>query len=156
APAWLSLDSANRLVGQPPPVPGGQTYSFTITARDGVGPDAVQNFVLTTAGQATPAFTSPDSAGFTQGVPGHFTVTAASFPSPHCTVVPAWRRAGLFFSDLGGGTGAIYGPPALGTSGKSPYSITVTATDNNVFTSLTQALTVVVAPPAPTVQLLAV
>jgi hypothetical protein len=55
-------------------------YAFTFTAFNGVPPDATQSFTLNV--QQPPAITSVNSATFTVGAPGTFTVTTTGFPTP--------------------------------------------------------------------------
>src|SRR5262249_44774638 len=47
APAWLSINGSNQLVGTPPQSAGNSVVTFTITASNGVNPNAVQSFTLT-------------------------------------------------------------------------------------------------------------
>src|SRR5262249_26824372 len=58
-------------------------YPVTITATNGVGTPASQNFTLTVANNvtATPLFTSAPSAAFTLGLGGTFTITTATTPA---------------------------------------------------------------------------
>ena len=59
------------------------TFPISITASNGVSPDANQSFTLA-VGQ-TPAITSTASATFTKGVLGTFTPAASGFPGPTIT-----------------------------------------------------------------------
>src|SRR5207245_1911978 len=72
-------DGTATLAGIPLADSGG-TYALTLTAHNGVGSDATQNFTLTV--DETPAITSADHYGFTEGMPGSFTVTTRGFPTP--------------------------------------------------------------------------
>src|SRR6266852_2597203 len=65
------------LAGTPDALTGG-TYSFTITAANGVGSNATQTFTLTV--DQAPAITSISSTTFTVGTAGTFTVTSTGFP----------------------------------------------------------------------------
>jgi hypothetical protein len=46
APSWLSINSSNQLVGTPPAAAGNTSATFTITASNGVAPEAQQTFTL--------------------------------------------------------------------------------------------------------------
>jgi uncharacterized repeat protein (TIGR01451 family) len=70
-----------------------------------------------------PVFTSPDSASFTEGTFGSFTVSTTGSPTPSIELngddsLPN----GLNFTDNGDGTGTLSGTPAAGTSSNSPYA----------------------------------
>jgi len=130
------------LAGTPTADIGG-TYPITITAANGVGADAVQDFTLTVA--AAPTITSADSATFTAGRAGSFAVATSGYPAPALTESGA-LPAGVTFADNGNGTGTLAGTPAAGTGGT--YLITITAA--NAVGSYTQELTLTVAA-APTI-----
>ena len=72
-------DGTATLAGTPAAGTNG-TYTFTIDASNGFGPDATQSFTLTVDG--APAITSGDSATFTEGSAGSFTVTTTGTPTP--------------------------------------------------------------------------
>src|SRR5207249_2995321 len=64
APAWLSINANNQLVGTPP-LNSSNTVSFTITASNGLAPAATQNFTLTVDQAA--ALTSGNATVFVEG-----------------------------------------------------------------------------------------
>ncbi|HET6931490.1 MAG TPA: putative Ig domain-containing protein [Candidatus Acidoferrum sp.] len=114
------------------------SFPFTITANNGVGTAATQNFTLT-VGQA-PAITSGASTTFTVGAAGTFNVTTTGFPVPSLTetgVLPS----GVTFVDNGNGTAKLSGTPAAATGGS--YSITIKA-HNGAGTDATQTFTLTV------------
>ena len=74
-------DGTATLAGTPAAGTGG-TYPLIITAANGVGPNATQNFTLTV--NAAPAITSAASTTFTEGQVGSFTVTHQRPPRPPC------------------------------------------------------------------------
>ena len=111
-------------------------YPITITAANGVLPNATQAFTLTV--NQGPAITSANSATFTTGVAGSFTVTTSGVPAPTVTIGGVPLPANLMFADNGNGTGTLSGTAAAGTEG--PYALTFTAT-NAAGTSAPQAFT---------------
>jgi len=122
----------------------GGSYPITITASNGVLPNATQNFTLTV--NDAPAITSADHTTFTVGTPGTFTVTTTpGTPSSTTLTKTGTLPSGVTFTDNGDGTATIAGTPAAGTGGS--YSLTITAS-NGVLSS-TQSFTLTVnQPPA--------
>jgi hypothetical protein len=99
-------DGTATLAGTPGPDTGG-TYSFTVTAANGVGGDDTQIFTLT-ANQA-PAFTSgPLPTTLTAGVPVSLQLTATGNPAPTFSLDSGQLPPGL---TLDPATGAIAGTP---------------------------------------------
>lgn len=112
------------------------TYPITLTADNGVGTPATQNFTLTiTADTSAPAVSSPDQATGLAGTPFNFTVTTYGFPVPALTKTGA-LPGGLTFTDNGDGTATIGG--TLGVNAQGIYSLTITA-NNGVSPKATQA-----------------
>ena len=106
-----NVDGTATLSGTPAAGTGG-TYALTITAANGVLPDATQSFTLTVASQA-PAITSADSTTFTTGTVGTFTVTTTGFPTSALTETGA-LPTGVTFVDNGDGTATLAGTPGGG------------------------------------------
>ena len=132
------VDNGNgtaTLSGTPDPGTTG-VYTLTFTAANGVLPNATQTFTLTV--NQGPAITSANSATFTIGVAGSFTVTTSGVPAPTVTIGGVALPANLMFADNGNGTGTLSGTPAAGTEGT--YALTFTAT-NGVGPAATQAFT---------------
>ncbi|MBN2387249.1 MAG: Ig-like domain repeat protein [Anaerolineales bacterium] len=122
------------------PAAGSQgTYPITITANNGVSPDATQGFTLTV--NAAPAITSADNTTFTIGSAGSFTVTTTGAPTPAISIPPGSLPAGVTFTDNGDGTAALAGTPAAGTNGTYPFVITA---NNGVLPNATQNFTLTV------------
>ena len=121
------------LAGTPAPGSGG-TYTFTITASNGVSPNATQTFTLTV--DQAPAITSGNSTTFTVGTAGSFTMTASGFPSATFSETGP-LPTGVTLSS----SGVLSGTPAAGTGGV--YPITVTAS-NGVGSNATQTFTLTV------------
>src|SRR4029434_7075929 len=140
-PSWLSYvdntDGTATLSGTPDSG-SDASYSFTITAANGVLPNATQAFVLTV--KQAPTFTSPLSATFSVGVPGSFIVETRGNPVASLTKTGT-LPSGVSFLDNGDGTAKIAGTPAVGSAGS--YPITVTAA-NGVVPNATQIFTLAV------------
>ena len=120
-----------------PDVGSGGVYSFTITATNGVAPDATQTFTLTD--NEAPTITSANSTTFTVGTPGSFTVTTGpSFPANAALSESGALPSGVTFVDNGDGTATLSGTPDVGSGGT--YSFTITAT-NGVAPDATQTFT---------------
>ncbi|HWB08911.1 MAG TPA: TIGR03118 family protein [Pirellulales bacterium] len=119
------------------------TYTFTITASNGIGTAATQNFTLTISPaqtQSAPAFTSANSSVFTAGSAGSFSITSSG--SPAATITEnGTLPSGLTFTPGTGGTATITGTPAANTGGT--YTIALTAS-NGVGTAATQSLLLIV------------
>jgi large repetitive protein len=127
-------NATGEFVGTPQPGTGG-TYSLTITAANGISPNATQSFGLTV--DQSPAFTSANAFTFTAGLAGTFDVTASGFPAPTFTETGA-LPTGVTFNDA---TGVLTGTPIGGTIGT--FSVTFTAS-NGVGATASQAFTVIV------------
>ena len=130
-------DGSANLGGTPADGTGG-TYPLTLTASDGAGPDATQSFILTV--DQAPGFSSPDTATFTVGDAGRFTVTTTGNPVPSLSESGA-LPAGLTFTDNGDGTATMGGIP--GSTAGGTYPITITAS-NGTAPDGQQTMTVVV------------
>ena len=148
-PSWLSYvdntDGTATLSGTPDSG-SDASYSFTITAANGVLPNATQAFVLTVT--QAPTFTSPPSATFPVGVPGSFIVETRGNPVASLTKTGA-LPSGVSFLDNGDGTAKIAGTPAAGSAGNYPLTITAA---NGVMPDATQNFNLAVnaATPTPT------
>ena len=86
-PAGVTLKTADAgntstgVLAGTPTVSG--SFPITITAANGVTPNATQSFTLTVNGTGTaPSITSLNHATFTKGTAGTFTVTATGSPRP--------------------------------------------------------------------------
>ena len=108
------------LAGTPAAGTGG-AYPLTITANNGISPNATQNFTLTV--NMAPAITSANNTTFTVGTAGSFTVTTTGFPATTLGRSGA-LPAGVTFTDNGNGTATLAGTPAAGTGGTYPITIT--------------------------------
>ena len=106
-------DGTATLSGTPAAGSGG-VYPITITASNGISPDATQSFTLTVDQAA--AITSGASTTFTTGTAGTFTVTSTGFPTAALSETGA-LPSGVTFTDNGDGTATLSGTPAAGTGG---------------------------------------
>jgi len=95
------------------------SYTLTVTAHNGVGPDAQQSFVLH-VDRAT-AVTSAAATTFVVDLPSTFTVTTTGAPSASLTRTGA-LPTGVTFLDNGDGTGTLSGTPAAGTATSYPLT----------------------------------
>jgi predicted outer membrane repeat protein len=135
-PSGVTLSSAGLLSGTPAAGTVG-TYTFTITASNGVAPNATQSFTLTV--DQAPVITSATSTTFTTGTSGSFNVTATGFPAPTFTETGT-LPGGVTLSSAG----LLNGTPAAGTGGT--FNITITAS-NGVQPDATQSFTLIVDQP---------
>lgn len=134
-PPWMALDPATGVLsGIPPAIDAGQDIAFTVTASNGVNPEATQRFTLMI--NAAPAITSASTTTFTVGQPGSFTVTATGVPTPTFSLsgAPGWLA-------IDASTGVLSGTPPVGSGGTD--TVTVTAS-NGVNPDAVQYLQVVV------------
>jgi large repetitive protein len=120
-PAGLSLSEQGLLSGTPEAGTGG-IYPLTITAANGVNPNATQTFTLTI--NNSPAFTSANATTMAVGTEGSFNVTASSVPAATFSL-SGDLPAGLSFS----AAGLLSGTPEAGTGGT--YALTITASNGS-------------------------
>ncbi len=78
-----------------------------------------------------PAFTSANSATFTVGTNGSFTVMTSGFPAPTIMRSGDALPSNLSFTNNGDGTATISGMPQAGTGGV--YNLVFTATNGFAF-----------------------
>ena len=140
-PGMAFTDNGNgtaTLAGTPT---AGGTYPLSLTANNGVNPNATQT--LTVAVTQAPAFTSANTATFTAGTAGSFSITTTptAYPTPVIITKTGTVPSGLNFTDNGNGTATLSGTPAAGSGGA--YSLSLTAA-NGVNPNGTQTLTVTV------------
>lgn len=138
-PTGVTLGAISGVLsGKPAPGTAG-TYPITITAHNGSGTDATQNFTLTVNQVA--AITSANNTTFAVGTAGTFTLTATGVPTPALSETGA-LPSGVTFTAA---TGVLAGTPAAGTGGHYPITL---AASNGVGTNAVQsfALTVNQAP----------
>jgi large repetitive protein len=136
-------DGTATLAGTPEAGTGG-TYDLTLTAANGVAPNATQSFTLTV--DEAPSITSADGTTFTTGTAGTFTVTTGTdFPTATTLAESGGLPSGVAFHDNGNGTATLAGTPAAGTGGS--YDLTLTAA-NGVAPEASQPFVLTVDQPA--------
>lgn len=133
-PGGVTLSSTGVLSGTPVAGSGG-VYVFTITASNGISPNANQTFTLTV--NQAPTITSANSATFQVGLLGSFNVTATGFPTAIAFSTSGPLPAGVTLSP----SGLLSGTPAVGSQGI--YNFTIVAS-NGVAPNGTQAFTLTV------------
>jgi len=127
----------------------GALYSISITASNGIRPNAVQNFKLTV--DEAPSFIAPtaSNATFTVGIRGTAVVQATGFPTPVLSELGALPNGVTFFTE----TGFLYlldGIPTAGTTGT--YNISYVAS-NGVGLDAVQGLALIVNPATTTISI---
>src|SRR5437773_4071246 len=149
-PSWLSFidntDGTATLAGIPDPG-SNPSYTFSVTATNGVAPDAMQSFTLFVV-NPPPAITSVDNATFVVGTFGTFTVRTSP-PVPSATVsFTGTLSQGISFVPNGDGKATVGGTAAAASEGS--YRINITAS-NATLPNATQTFTITVqdAPPVP-------
>ncbi len=131
-PTGLTLNPTSGAITGTPTATG--IFTGTITASNGIGTAATQNFSITI--NQTPAFTSsaPTSTGKV-GTAYNFSCAATGFPAPAFSVTPGTLPTGLSLSSAG----AITGTPT--TSGVFTGIITAS---NGIGTAATQNVTITI------------
>ena len=131
-------DGTATLSGTPTTTSEG-IFGLTITAHNGQGSDAVQNFILTVATVASNSsyfFESSARDTFTVGQSGSFKISTYSESSnPYKLTETGALPSGVTFKDNGDGTATLSGTPGAGTGGT--YDLTITAS-TGPFNSYTQ------------------
>ena len=111
-PSGVTLNMSSGLLGGTPAAGTGGTYPITITASNGVSPNATQSFTLTV--NQPPQVTGTNYATFTKGTVNSFTVTTTGFPAPALSFSPAGTLpAGVTFVDNHNGTATLSGKPTV-------------------------------------------
>jgi hypothetical protein len=111
-PSGVTLNMSSGVLSGTPAAGTGGTYPITITASNGVPPNATQSFTLTVNQPAQ--VTGPNYATFTKGVANSFTVTTTGVPVPALSVSPSGSLpAGVTFVDNHNGTATLSGKPTV-------------------------------------------
>jgi large repetitive protein len=125
-------DGTATLAGNPA-ANSAASYSITITATNGVAPDANQSFTLTVGIPA--GFSSPDSASFPRLSPSSFTVVTTGSPTPTLTEVGKLPKGVTYANGVLSGTPKKVGSTQLafladngiGAQAVQYFTLTVTA-----------------------------
>jgi large repetitive protein len=120
--------------------PGGD-FPITITAANGVTPNATQT--LTLVNSTSPTITSPSTAQFATGASETYTITTTGFPAPAITCTTADLPPGLSCTDNGNGTGTISGSADSTDSGTYTVPIMATVADIDSTATLNLSITIV-------------
>jgi Bacterial Ig-like domain (group 3)/Beta-propeller repeat/Putative Ig domain len=123
-------------------------YGFTITAANGVLPNATQTFTLTVVPLV--GITSANSATFTVGTSGSFLVTTTGIPIPTLTIAGA-LPSGVAFTPNSDGTATLSGIPAAGTEGVYPVTLTAKNSAATSTQSFTLSVVLSTTPGTPTI-----
>jgi uncharacterized delta-60 repeat protein len=116
-------DGTATLAGTPGTGTAGN-YPLTLTASNGILPDAEQAFTLTVAlDSVAPTITSVDNTTFMVGVYSSFIVTTTGNPIPTIQKTGG-LPSGVTFTDNGNGTATLAGTPGAGSAGNYPLTLT--------------------------------
>ena len=122
-PAELRLDTATGVISGKPKADTAGTHSVTLTASNGITPDATLPVMLTISNSVAPSL-GPGAASpeFTVGQPGSYAPVVTGTPAPKVTLSEGTLPIGL---QLDTATGVISGTPATGAVGT--YQLTLKA-----------------------------
>jgi hypothetical protein len=115
------------------------TTTLTITANNGVNPNATQMFTLEVAANAAPTITSADTTTFTHGTAGSFTVTTTGFPDPALSESGA-LPTGVTFTDNHNGTATL----ASTTAAVAGQTVIMITANNGITPNGTQTFTLTI------------
>ena len=137
-PSGITLNAGTGALAGTPAAGTGGSYAITLTAANGVTPNATQNFTLIV--DQAPAITSVNTANFVVGTAGSFTITTTGYPNA-VTSETGSLPSGVTLVDNGNGTATLAGTPAAGTA--ATYALSLSAT-NTVGSPATQSFSLVV------------
>ncbi|MBW6467354.1 MAG: hypothetical protein K0B06_12675, partial [Brevefilum sp.] len=136
-------DGTASLAGTPAAGTAGD-YVIEITASNDVSPAATQTFTLTVVTEPTaPTITSVDTATFTIGEYGIFTITTSGYPIPDNIWYTGSLGDGVQFTNNGDGTATIDGIP--GPDSDAEYPLIIYAS-NGVSPNASQTFTLFINP----------
>jgi hypothetical protein len=135
-PSGVSFDTSTGTFSGSPDAGTGGVYKVTVTASNGVGAKATQNFTFVVA---EPASIISTSASFNTDSSSSFTLKTSGYPSPTFTL-SGTLPSGVTFDPT---TGTFSGQPKAGTTGV--YPVTITAS-NGIGTKVTKNFVLTVYP----------
>ncbi len=135
-PSGVTFNATTGVLSGTPAAGTGGTYAISLKATNAAG-SVTQAFTLIVT--QAPAVTSANSATWTTGVAGTFSVTSTGYPTGTITETGA-LPTGVSFVDNGNGTATLSGTPAAGTGGT--YVITITV--SNTVSSVSQTFTLTI------------
>jgi uncharacterized repeat protein (TIGR03803 family) len=130
-PAWASLNQGTGVLSGTPPNTSGQPFAITLTASNGISPNATQAFTLTV--DQSPSITNGPPPAGTVNTPYSFTYASSGSPVPAFSVTSGTLPAGLTLSSAG----VISGTPT--TAGTSTGIVTA---GNGLSPNATQAFSI--------------
>jgi hypothetical protein len=136
-PSWLSFDAATNTLSGTPAAGDVGDHAITLTASNGISPDATQTFTIAVASNSVaPSFTSTPITAANAEQAYSYTPTASGTPNPTitATMLPSW----LTFTG-----GVLSGTPSAGDAGD--HDVVLTAA-NGASPDATQSFTITVAP----------
>jgi large repetitive protein len=132
-------DGTASFMGSPAAGTGG-VFNLTVSASNGVNPDATQSFTLTV--DEAPTFTSASSSTTAPGSAFSFTITTGhAYPAVETLTETGSLPTGVNFTDNGDGTATLAGMAAAGSG--AIYGVTLGAT-NGISPDATQTFTLTV------------
>lgn len=121
-PAGLTFTSGGVIAGTPGAHTGG-VYKITLTASNGIAPDATQTFTITV--DQPPAFTTARSVTFKRGARHTFTFRTTGYPAASLSKSGALPK-GVTFKAGRDGTATLSGKPPR-TDKAHTWTLTITA-----------------------------
>jgi len=132
-PTWASLNQSTGVLSGTPPNGSGGIFTITLTANNGVSPNASQTFTLTV--DQSPAITSGPPPATTVNTAYGFTYTFSGYPLPTFSVTSGALPTGLTLAPngvisgtptvTGTFTGTVTASNGVGTVAKQSFSIAV-------------------------------
>ncbi len=136
-PTGVSFDAGSGSLSGTPEAGSGAAYALVVTASNGIGADAEQDFTLSV--DEAPTITSADSLGCEVGEDCTFTFAADGYPEPSFSL--PGLPAGL---SLDAASGELTGQPDAGTGGE--YDLVLEASNSEGSDSQDITLTIGQAP----------
>lgn len=134
-PSWASLDPNTGVLSGTPPDASGSPFTITITANNGIAPNAVQTFTLNVVTSSAPTINNgPAPSTIPINTAYNFTYSISGAPTPTLTLLSGNLPTGMTLS-----SGVLSGTPTVAGF----YSGTVSAS-NGVGSAATQNFSIAV------------